>query len=74
MEKKISDYRKFIGLTQKNIAKLLDISVQAYRNKEKGRTPFSDSEKVIIKELINENGFPQLTIDDIFFRNKVAKK
>lgn len=73
MQKGICNYRKFAGYTQKDMADILKISIQSYRNKEKGKTPFKDSEKIIIKDIINANGFPELNIDDIFFNNKVAK-
>lgn len=66
-DKSIVNYRKFIGYTQEEMAKYLCISVQSYRNKEAKRTNFNDKEKIKIKELFNENGFVNLTIDDIFF-------
>lgn len=73
MTSKVQSYRKFIGYTQFQMARLLNISVQAYRNKEKDKTPFKDIEKVKIKEELQKNGFENITIDEIFFDNKVAK-
>lgn len=73
MTSKVQSYRKFIGYTQFQMARLLNISVQAYRNKEKDKTPFKDIEKVKIKEELQKNGFENITIDEIFFGNKVAK-
>ncbi|WP_440870346.1 helix-turn-helix transcriptional regulator [Staphylococcus shinii] len=73
MTRKVQSYRKFIGYTQFQMARLLNISVQAYRNKEKDKTPFKDIEKVKIKEELQKNGFENITIDEIFFDNKVAK-
>lgn len=70
---KVEKYRKFIGYTQKRMATLLDISTQAYRNKEKGFTPFKDTEKITIKRKLVENGFKDITIDEIFFEEKVSK-
>lgn len=49
------------------MANNLEISVTAYRNKEKGTTPFKDSEKITIKNKLIENGLKDITIDDIFF-------
>ena len=70
---KVESYRKFIGYTQKQMSTLLNISTQAYRNKEKGITPFKDTEKIVIKNKLVENGFNDITIDEIFFDNKVSK-
>lgn len=70
MDNKVRNYRRYIGLTQKQMANNLKISVTAYRNKEKGITPFKDSEKVVIKNKLIENGLKDITIDDIFLINK----
>lgn len=70
---KIESYRKFIGYTQNSMAELLNISTQAYRNKEKGITPFKDSEKVVIKNEIKNKGFKEITIDEIFLLIKFQK-
>ncbi|WP_145383698.1 hypothetical protein [Staphylococcus epidermidis] len=67
MNNKVGNYRRYIDLTQNQMANNLKISVTAYRNKEKGITPFKDSEKIIIKNKLIENGLEDITIDDIFF-------
>ncbi|HFO0199932.1 TPA: hypothetical protein ACHH0O_001888 [Staphylococcus aureus] len=67
MNNKVSNYRRYIGLTQNQMANNLKISVTAYRNKKRGITPFKDSEKVFIKNKLIENGIKDITIDDIFF-------
>ncbi|HBH9953043.1 TPA: hypothetical protein KYE65_002038 [Staphylococcus aureus] len=67
MNNKVSNYRRYIGLTQNQMANNLKISVTVYRNKERGITPFKDSEKVFIKNKLIENGIKDITIDDIFF-------
>lgn len=64
---KVSRYRKFIGFTQMQMADFLGVSVQSYRNKEKGFTAFKDIEKIKIKSKIREEGFKEITIDEIFF-------
>lgn len=56
-----------IGLTQKELAGIFEISVQALRRKEKGYTAYKDSEKVILRDLIREKGLSKITIDEIFF-------
>lgn len=63
---KISNYRSFLGLTQQDMAKILNISQQAYWNKENERTPFNDKEKKIIKEML-EVHFPTITYEELFF-------
>lgn len=63
----LSNMRKAIGFTQKDMAQRFGISVQAYYRKEKGYTPFSDEEKVIFRDLVNTI-FPYATIDSIFFQ------
>ncbi|HEA0021266.1 hypothetical protein [Staphylococcus aureus] len=68
MDNKVRNYRSYIGLTQNQMANNLKISVTAFRNKEKGITPFKDSEKVLIKNILIENGIKEITIDDIFFK------
>lgn len=68
----VVSYRKFLGYTQADMAELFGISVQAYSRKERGITAFNDKEKLKIKELL-VNHFPDITIDDIFFAEKVPK-
>ena len=63
---RVPKYRSFLGKTQKDFAELLNISVQAYWNKENGRTPFNDVEKKIIKDLI-QTEFPDITYEELFF-------
>ncbi|CUY00377.1 hypothetical protein [Staphylococcus epidermidis] len=67
MNNKVRNYRRYIGLTQNQMANDLKVSVTAFRNKEKGITPFRDSEKLIIKNKLIEHGLKDITIDDIFF-------
>lgn len=69
---RVANYRKFLGYTQEEFSKFFNISVQAYSRKERGETPFSDDEKMLIKEMLL-NDFPHISIDDIFFNNKVTK-
>ncbi|PQC32084.1 helix-turn-helix transcriptional regulator [Enterococcus mundtii] len=69
---KVSKLRKFSGLTQRELAKILDISLQSYSRKELGKTPFTDLEKIKLKKIF-ESDFPQITIDEIFFTEKVSK-
>lgn len=63
---KVAKVRRFMGMTQTDLAKVLDISKQAYWMKEKGKTPFNDKEKVILKDLFCKD-FPDITIEELFF-------
>ncbi|WP_438835455.1 helix-turn-helix transcriptional regulator [Streptococcus pluranimalium] len=63
---KVRGYRNMLGLTQESLGKELGISKQSYHNKESGKTRFSDSEKIKIKNLLLPM-FPNITLEDIFF-------
>lgn len=63
---KIKGYRNFLGLTQEQLGEKLGISKQSYNNKENGKTAFTDSEKILIKNMLVEH-FPKITLEDIFF-------
>lgn len=63
---KVTGYRNMLGLSQKEMAKKLNISANAYRSKESGKVDFKDSEKIIIKEMILPL-FPEVTLEEIFF-------
>lgn len=68
----IKGYRNHLGMTQKELADELDISLTSYRNKENGITNFSDKEKVLFTALINDV-FPNTSIEDIFFSHYKTK-
>lgn len=55
-----------LGLTQQDLGKIFNVSTQSISNKERGYTPFTDSEKKKLKDLIKEVA-PNITIDDLFF-------
>lgn len=67
---KIKGYRNMLGLSQRDMAEKFGISLQAYNSKENGKTAFNDSEKYIIKNMLIPY-FPNITIDEIFFKNEV---
>lgn len=72
MNIKPDGYRRLVGLTQVELAVVFGISVQALRKKEKGITSYTDKEKLIFRNLIREKAFPKITIDEIFFSEKVS--
>ena len=63
---KIQAYRKTLGLKQKDIAKLLNISVAMYSRKERKEIAFTDVEKVKLLNYFKEY-IPNETIDSLFF-------
>lgn len=63
---KVARIRKYKGLTQTDLSKILGISLQTYSKKERGKIPFSDKEKIVIKKLFADD-FPKITIDELFF-------
>lgn len=64
---KIVGYRNMLGMTQEKMAKQFDISVQAYRMKEKQKINFNKKEMIIFRNLLRKDLFPNITIDEIFF-------
>lgn len=62
----LAGFRCKLNKTQKDFAKLLNISNQAYSSKENGKTPFKPIEMKIIKDYIVEH-YPDVTIDILFF-------
>lgn len=66
MKNRIAGYRKMLGYTQAEFANKLGISVTAYFNKEHGITPFSDKEKIIIRDMLKTID-QSISIDKIFF-------
>lgn len=72
MNKKLLGYRKMLGLTQKQMADLSDMCLTTYNFKEQGKADFTQTEMEKITEIIKEK-FPDVTMDEIFFRTKVIK-
>ncbi|MGF3073534.1 helix-turn-helix transcriptional regulator [Facklamia sp. P13069] len=70
---RIKIYRNILGLTQTDLAKKLDISLQSYWKKEKGIVNFTDKEKLILRDFL-KTYYPGITIDEIFFKENALKK
>lgn len=64
----LKSYRVRAGVTQKIIAKLLQIDVTTYSKKENGIIEFKASEILILKKTLN---LTPMEIDEIFFNSKV---
>lgn len=60
--------RKEYGDSQKQIAEILGITEEAYRNKERGKSQFKMDEMFIISDRYN------LPIDEIFLPRKSTKR
>lgn len=55
-----------LGLTQQAMADKLKISLQSYNNKETGKTPFNDKERLKIKAMVSKIK-SDITIDELFY-------
>lgn len=71
MKSNVKRYRQFAGLTQKDLSQLADIKLPTYRAKEQGRVSFNDEEKMTVRNIISNEINRPISIDEIFFRNKV---
>ena len=60
----IKGARTRLGLSQKDMAKQLNIAEPSYSKKECGRTRFTDSEKVIVAQVL---GLTAAQVNDYFF-------
>ena len=63
---KLKGYRVMLGLTQREMAEKLNISLQSYNNKETKKTSFNDKERLMIKAMVAEIK-PDITIDELFY-------
>ena len=66
---KLKGYRVMLGLTQRQMAKKLNISLQSYNNKETGKNAFNDKERLAIKSMVAEIK-PDITIDELFYSDQ----
>jgi len=68
---KVKGYRVMLGKTQKDMGEIFGISRQSYYQKERGKVPFSDKEKIIFKKLV-QTVIPNINIDEIFFGEELG--
>ncbi|EPY2273183.1 helix-turn-helix transcriptional regulator [Clostridium sporogenes] len=71
MNTKLVAYRKMLQMNQKSFAEKIGISLVSYSNKETGKTEFTQNEMITITNIIKEK-IPNITMDDIFFDNRVS--
>lgn len=69
---KLPAYRKLIGLKQTEMAEKIRITPTTYSKKESGKSDFTETEMVLITKIIKEK-IPDVTMDDIFYANKISK-
>ncbi|MFQ7598188.1 helix-turn-helix transcriptional regulator [Veillonella sp.] len=67
MQYLLDSIRRSKKITQEDMAKLLNIDVRTYQNKEKGVTQFKQNEMFIIAKFFNKK------IDEIFFTYKLRE-
>ncbi|MDO4679668.1 MAG: helix-turn-helix transcriptional regulator [Aerococcus sp.] len=59
-------YRHSFAKTQAEAAKLMGLSLSAYRSRETGKTEFDRSEMLKFTSLVQKEK-PDITVNDIFF-------
>lgn len=72
MNSSLIAYRKFLNLTQQQMAKVSGSCLTSYNMKEQGKKDFTQSEMLTITNFIKQK-IPDITMDDIFFKHKVIK-
>ncbi|SCJ11191.1 helix-turn-helix transcriptional regulator [Intestinibacter bartlettii] len=65
--KKLKAARVELGLTQMEVAKLMNMHISTYRKKEQGYSEFSINEAFKISEILNKS------VEEIFFKERVSK-
>ncbi|MEV2286400.1 helix-turn-helix transcriptional regulator [Paenibacillus larvae] len=72
MQVKLIALRKYFGITQKEMAKLLGIDVRTYINKERGVTQFKANEMFFIARKLNKN-IGEIFLPTDFIKHEVLK-
>ena len=72
MYSRLKGLRVILGKKQDDFAELLGFTKQAYSAKERGKTSFKDTEKIILADYIISY-FPQETITTLFFEEVKTK-
>ena len=63
---KLKGLRNQCDLSQKKVGEQLGITTQAYNSKENGKTQFTYSECLVIRDMLAERLGITITIDEIF--------
>ena len=70
MENNIAKYRRYLGITQKEMAKRIGIGRSTFHLKEKGKLDFTQTEILKITKEIRKT-FPDITVEELFFNDLV---
>ncbi|WP_461206419.1 helix-turn-helix transcriptional regulator [Clostridium sp. DL1XJH146] len=62
----LAAYRRFINVSQKEMAKIAGISLTSYNQKELGKKEFTQTQIGKITKFLKEK-IPNVTIEEIFF-------
>ncbi|HDT7938867.1 TPA: hypothetical protein RD613_002606 [Enterococcus faecium] len=65
MKNRSKNYRKFLNLTQAEMAKLLEMPLRTYQNKENGVSEFTSKEMIRFKEIVQIE-IETITLENIF--------
>ena len=65
MKNRTKNYRKFLNLTQAEMAKLLEMPLRTYQNKENGVSEFTSKEMIRFKEIVQIE-IETITLENIF--------
>lgn len=65
MKNRTKNYRKFLNLTQSEMANLMNMPVRTYQNKENGVSEFTNKEMIRFKEIVQKE-LDTVTLEMIF--------
>jgi len=65
MKNRTKNYRKFLNLTQAEMAKLLEMPLRTSQNKENGVSEFTSKEMIRFKEIVQIE-IETITLENIF--------
>lgn len=66
MSKNLAKYRRFINMTQRDMAKVAGCCLTSYYMKESGNRDFTQTEIYNIFNVVKEK-IPDITIEELFF-------
>jgi len=73
LQEKLIAWRKYHGLTQKDMAELIGVDVRTYINKESGVSQFKANEMFAISERLGKS-IDELFLPTNFTKHEVKKK
>lgn len=73
MQEKLIAWRRYYGITQKEMAKKLGIDVRTYINKEQGVTQFKANEMFLIAKILQKD-ISEIFLPPDFMEHEINKK